>query len=911
MSVPQVRRALIVFLFIGSFASAALAQEATILQGKVVDEQRALVVAAQVSLDDGRGHKYSTLTDKQGQYRVVAVSPGTYTLTASAAGFAEFTEHVELPPSRLTTLDITLRITLKEQLEVRAARDSLTLATYAGQNLAALSQDPRRLPRQLRQLARAAGASGEPAIYVDGFREEGRLPPRDAIEEVRITSNSFAAELAEPGEARVEITTKPATKSFHGELNFSFNDTSLNARHPFALRRAPFQIRDYSVTLSGPIKHNRLGYFLDLGRTEENGNTIVNATILNSATLLPEIFNTTVLTPSRDTNFSFRTNYALGRRHQLDFSYSHSRAVEQNQGLEDGFDLPERAANTKSRDDLLRLSLTSVFSERLLGEARLELSRSHATDVALNSQPAVFVLDSFNGGGNQDLLSHEAVSQKLQFSDYLNYAAGRHTFKAGLLTDVVRLEDTDRSNFGGTFIFGTDFERNSRGLPVPGPVVINPLDSYRRTLLRLPGYRPLQFTINDGDPFVGLTQWEVGLFAQDDWRLPRLTLSYGLRGEYQTHLGKLNLAPRAALATRLFKQHEGILRVGAGLFYSRIDPDITLDTDRFNGLRQEELIVQRPAFFPVIPSVINRATSLITLRTKSLTMNAPYAFVSTVSYEQKLPAKLAATLSYTWERGDHLLRMRNINAPLPGSVDLRPVPAQGPILQYESSGKSTRHTFVAGLHGDVNAKLSVFGSYRLTFARSDTDSATTAPASSYDLSTEFGRAASDQRHQFYFEAYIALPWGFSFSPDLYAASGGPFNITTGSDDNADTLFTDRPAFAKAGDPGAIITPFGVFNPHPQPGDIIIPRNFGRGARELSVNLNLSKTLAFGSSSKSIAAEGTAVQRHYGLTFSVDIYNLLNHTNFGEFNGVVTAPLFGRPNSADDPRRINLGVRFSF
>src|SRR5260370_12479870 len=278
-----------------------------------------------------------------------------------------------------------------------------------------------------------------------------------------------------------------------------------------------------------------------------------------------------------------------------------------------------------------------------------------------------------------------------------------------------------------------------------------------------------------------------------------------------------------------------------------------LATGRFKGQGEEMRWFRLPQFFLVTPPVLNRATSLTVLHTKSPNMTAPYSLLSAVSYEQKLPWNLSATFSYTWERGVHLLRQRNVNAPLPDSSNLRPLPAQGPILEYESTGISKRHELVVALRGDFNAKLSVNGSYRLAFARSDTESPTTTPANSYDLSTEFSRAATDQGHQFYFEAYIALPWRVSLSPNIYVASGGPFNITTGSDDNGDTLFSDRPAFANASAPGAIITRFGVFNAHPQRGDAIIPRNFGRAPGEVSMNLNLSKTLGFGLSSASTAA----------------------------------------------------------
>jgi hypothetical protein len=274
-----------------------------------------------------------------------------------------------------------------------------------------------------------------------------------------------------------------------------------------------------------------------------------------------------------------------------------------------------------------------------------------------------------------------------------------------------------------------------------------------------------------------------------------------------------------------------------------------------------------------------------------------------------------------------LLRTRNINAQLPGSSDMRPFPAQGPILQYESTGLLKRHELSLALTANTSSRFTFYGSYRLAFARSDTDGPTTAPANSYDLATEFNRSAFDQRHQFYFETYVAIPLGVDLVANVFAASGAPFNITTGNDDNGDTLFADRPAFATAGDPSAIATAFGVFNPNPQSGDRIIPRNYGRGAGEVSVNLNLSKTFNFGLPSAGAADTGVdgrsqsqrnghgplqrLADRRYGLTFNLDAFNLLNHTNFGEFNAVVTSPLFGLPNRANDSRRIYLGVSFSF
>jgi hypothetical protein len=158
----------------------------------------------------------------------------------------------------------------------------------------------------------------------DGFASNAHGSPLSFTFTIRVTHNVAEAPLIlcrsdEGAHHATMITTKPATDTFHGELNFNFNSQWLNARDPFALRRAPVQLRDYSAVFSGPFKRNRRGYFLDLSRNEADESAVVNATILNPSTLVSQPFTTAVVTPLRDTDFSFRTNYMLSRKHQLDF----------------------------------------------------------------------------------------------------------------------------------------------------------------------------------------------------------------------------------------------------------------------------------------------------------------------------------------------------------------------------------------------------------------------------------------------------------------------------------------------------------------------------------------------------------------------------------------------------------------
>src|SRR6185295_5539250 len=103
----------------------------------------------------------------------------------------------------------------------------------------------------------------------------------------------------------------------------------------------------------------------------------------------------------------------------------------------------------------------------------------------------------------------------------------------------------------------------------------------------------------------------------------------------------------------------------------------------------------------------------------------------------------------------------------------------------------------------------------LNSARSDTDGPTTFPADSYDESTEYGRSVLDERYRFVLGASIAAPLGFTFSPYIVARAGTPFNITTGSDTNGDSVSTERPSLAvDANGTPVVVTPLGAFDPNP-------------------------------------------------------------------------------------------------
>lgn len=838
------------------------------LRGVVADEQNAFIVAAPVVVEDAQGQKFTATTDEKGRYKFNSLKPGIYTLTVEIDGFAKFTQQVEVKHNM--EFNVPLKVFISEQVEVK--NDSGSISTEPDKNLSAtiltpkeleaLPDDPDELLDTLKNMAGAAGGAGDSSVYLNGFREGGRLPSKESIQQIKINSNPFSPEFSEPGFARIEIITKPGTDTFHGGFRFNFNDDFLNARQATAGFKAPTQARNYSANFNGPLIKNRWGFFLDLDRRETDDNAFVNAVILPTDTLIPTPFETTLVVPTRNTNFSIRTDYLLSKKHTMGLQYRYTSSTRSNQGV-GNFDLPERAGTSTSSDNTLRFSLTTIASEHLVNEFRTQINRRSSGSSALNGTPAILVSEAFNAGGNQGLLFSDNSTDGLESTDDITYTWGKHTIKTGMRAEATKLNNLSRSNFGGTFTFGSDFVRdsqgnildasgaiirNANGIPVnpndPGvPVNISSLELYRNVLAGTPGYRPSQFTISQGDPFIGFTQWEMGWYAQDDWRIsPRFSISYGVRQELQTHLqDKLNIAPRFSLAWVPDKAKKSTIRVGSGIFYSRLDTNITSTTIRTDGIHQQSLILTRPDFFENVPTSFTNVGSRVSTYEKDATLNAPYQMLSTVSYERQLPLKLFGAVTYTWSRGVHLLRARNINAPLDG---VKPIPDQGAIFSYESTGKSNRNEVRFNVRTGFSPRVTLFANYTFAHTRSDVDNLG-SPSDPYNLALDYGRSSNDVRHNIFVGGSVNTFWNIRLNPFVNISSGRPFNITTGRDINGDTVFIDRPAFASAGDPGAIITPYGIFNPNPISGDEIIPRNFGDGPGQVNVSLSVSRTFGFG------------------------------------------------------------------
>jgi hypothetical protein len=843
----------------------------------VVDQSGAIIVKAAVRLQgiDPAGPAVDGVTNDQGEAVFAGVTPGRYSVRAEFPGFE---------PKQMDDVRVKAGSTARRELKLgiaRVAEDVVVgqdprdraldprgnafgnLLTRA--QIEALPDDPDEMEDALKEMA-GPGAT----IRVDGFRG-GKLPPKSQIQSIRFRRDLFAAENHGGGMVFVDIHTLPGGGPLRGTVDFTFRDASLNARNAFAPRRSPEQQQNGTFTLNGTLIKNRTGFSITT-----NGVNAYDSKTLNAVTPERSVAGS-IRRPADRANFSARLDHALTTSRTLRASYLRSGSELENLGVGD-FDLPSRAYSRDVSEDVFRLSLSGPVGRNFYNETRFQSRRQSSSSAALSNAPALMVLDAFNTGGAQVGGGREGTD--FEFATDFDYAVGRHSARAGVLFEGGRYRSDDVRNSGGTFTFAS-------------------LDEYEAG-------RPTTFTQRTGDPLVKYGHAQFGWYVQDDVRVARsLTMSFGLRHEVQTHTDDyLNFAPRLGATWSPFKNGSTTLRGGVGIFYDWYDAQTYEQTLRVDGTHQVDLVVQDPGF----PDPFDGADAVVLpssryLQSPDLTL--PRTLRTNVGVERTVGKFGRLNIGYSYGRGGNLFRGRNINAPLADGT--RPDPEAGNITQIESTASSRTHVVNAGFNLNLPwHRTFLFVNYSLARANNDTDGPFSLPANSYDLAAEWSPAAGDVRHRLTGLLNMNLWKGFKLATTFNANSAPPYTITTGHDDNGDTVSNDRPSG--------------------------LGRNSARAADRWDAGARLSYTFGFGRRPGAEGAGGSQVIMIRGggagdvpmggfsggaedKRWRVELYiaatNIANHTNLMGYSGVLTSPFFGQPTSAGPARKLELGARFGF
>jgi hypothetical protein len=988
------------FCAIGALlAAAGMAQtppdnRAPSLRGTVSDPSGASVPGALIQVR-GPGGEQRKSTDQSGHYAFPSLSPGTYRVRVIAKGFS-VTEKADLEIRSPVTFDARMIIEADAQVinvEDEANRVSADPANNGGalvlreKELAALSDDPDELSQQLQAMAGPGAGPGGGQIYIDGFTG-GQMPPKASIREIRINSNPFSAEYDRPGFGRIEIFTKPGTDKFRGQAFLQYNNQDLNSRSPLLTSALPpYQQRFIGGSLSGSLKKEKASFGLDFEQRTITENAFILATTLDSS-FNPVNVNQAITTPQTRLSLSPRVDYKISDSNTLTVRYQFTRSSLDKQGIGD-YSLASQAYNAASTENTLQATETAILSPSLVNESRFQYLRSSSANTAAGNSVDIAVQGAFTGG-SATVGNSNTVTNNYEFANNTTWTRGRHVLKAGFRMREALEASTSLNNFNGTFTFlgGMGPQLDANYQPVAGTsVALTALQVYQRTLklqslgysaaqIRADGGGATQFSLSAGTPLSNVSFFDAGFYFNDDWRIrSNLTLSYGLRYESQTNIGDhMDFAPRIGIAwgidSKGTRPGKTVLRAGAGAFYDRVGESYTLNAERYNGITQSSYVVTNPDFYPTIPTTASLAASKQPQRLQPLYSGivAPRTWQANVGIDRQINAAVKISANYLTSRGEHLINTRDINAAVNG---VYPFGDSQIRLLTESAGLSRSNQLF--ISPNVNyRKLFLFGFYALSYGKDNNEG---QPANPNNLSQEWGRSSfADVRHRAIIGTNLPMPWKVSVSLFISMSSGSPYNITTGRDPYSTGASTERPSLVMGATASSCTgsnlqyeAGFGCFNLNPAAG-AAIPRNYATGPSNISVNLRLSRSWAFGRKGESGPADqgppggpgggpppgggggpppggpppgggggpggggppggpggfGAASGLKYNITLSVNASNAINHVNYATPSGDLSSPYFGEyralaggfgPNtggsSTDYNRKITLQLRFTF
>ena len=844
-------------------ALSGYAQDVSTLRVIVLDQTGAAIAGAPVRVTPAGGTPLHFASDNRGEAVLTGLAPGRVQLHVESPGFAPHDAEMSVRRGS-NTRTVTLRLAAIEEELVVSERDgggrgNAFTTTLNEDDLAGLPDDPDEFEEALRMMA-----GGDAVFQVNGFRG-GRLPPKNQIQQVRFRTNAYGAENHEAGHAFVDVITKPGASGWAGGVNAGLRDDVLNARNAFAQARTPEQFRRFSGNVSGPLRRERTSLFFGV-----DGNDAYDSQTVVAETLDGRVADQ-IRRPVSRAEVTAGVAHALTARQTLRLEYQHRDETRRNLGVGD-FSLLDRAFTRETGLHQVRASLNSVLGKAAFNELRVEVKVEDTAQRSGSADPAVTVIDAFAAGGAG--VDSDRALTSLELANNTDFTIGKHVFRAGVRLEAGAYQLLDARNANGTFTFGS-------------------LEAFRTG-------RPNTYTRRLGSVETSFSQYQVGLYIQDDFRIGKdLSLSLGIREELQTHVAdRSNVMPRAGFSWNPFGI-KATIRGGYGIFHDWFGAELYDQSLRVDGVAQRDLLILDPGYPD--PFTGSAAVVLPGGRVQidpGLRMPSVHQF--SIGAERMFRDAFTVQASYMRQDGRNQLRSINLNAP--DAHGVRPEPGVGTIAQIESTGRLESNRMYLSANYRIAQTRTMLGvNYILAATKNHADNALSLPADSRNPDAEWGPAAQDVRHRIFTILNFPLPQGVRGNIISQAQSGLPYSITTGRDDNGDGVSNDRPAG--------------------------IGRNTGRGAWRWDLHARVSRGFGFGGERE--GGDGPMIRSRVGgddgpvmmtmersnARFRVDFYvqgfNLLNRTNYLNFSGNQQSPFFGLPTSAGPARRVELGMQFAF
>ncbi len=741
------------------------------IRGTVGDSAGARIGASSVVLVNvATNFRYATISDGFGRFAFELLPPGDYSARAESPGMSpQTTPSLHVDVGGTTELIFKLAVAgAKETITVSGepplvesqpsgissliderAVNELPLNGRRFTDLALLTpgvtQDPRGLTSGSNGDLAFGGIRGFQSSYlVDGgdnnnaffgqARGRYRAPyqfSNEVVQEFRVSSNTYGADLGRAGGAVVNVVTKSGSNRLHGTDFYFLRDSALSATHPFMDFKPHDRQQQFGFTLGGPIKRNRAFFFAGFDqhifhiptvvRFADGSSVVVpkagtgpetpgdyeasdQALVFASAAELSKQAGTFPSAMLGNAGF-FKLDLVLNQHNNLTLRLNTSRYYGQNNVfLDPASPLTNFGISDNGEEDVSTetgaLALTTNLSFRLVSRFRAQFSRDLQASAANSSDPLSKIPNLIDGFGRSSILPRQTREHRLHLAETLSVEGSRNSWKFGGDVLLTWIYNFFPSLGGGEYIFDPikvnpfTFEPQESGLE------LTPLRAYAHAV---PHYYLQSFGPSVTHPDTN----EYAGFVQDTIRVSdHLALSLGARYDLQTFTTKGlqsnalwpdagrvpyntgNFAPRVGLAYSIGKERPTVIRAGYGLFYTRIPQIYTSAVQSDNGLTGNFLFLNNNNFydhqvFPQYPNpLVNCPVSAANCELPSGLAQLEQADISAFSHNFKTPRvqqaslnverevahRLAVGVSYMYVHGVDLIRARDENLPPPVNV---------------------------------------------------------------------------------------------------------------------------------------------------------------------------------------------------------------------------------------------------
>jgi carboxypeptidase family protein/TonB-dependent receptor-like protein len=779
----------LIFVFLFFFlvlARLTFAQDAATgaIHGTVVDPAGARIAQASiVAVNAATGVRYSVTSDAEGRFVLELLPPGDYSARATAQGMSpQVTPQLHVDVGAAVELEFHLTVAGAQEnvtvsgapalvdtqpnavstlLDERAISD-LPLNGRRFSDLMLLSpgvtQDPRGLTSATNGDLSFGGLRGfQNSFLVDGgdfnnaffaqARGLYRAPYQfsdEVVQEFRVSTNSYGAELGRAGGAVVNVVTKSGSNHWHGTGLYYIRDSGFGAADAFMTFKPHSRQQQGAATVGGPIKKNKIFFFAgfdqhyfhvpDVVEFLDNTMQVVpqagtgpftpgdyeatdQALVFAAAAQLSSLAGSYPAAQIGNATYA-KLDINLTPRNQLALRYNASRYWGSNNVFLDPaspvtYDSISDNGEETVSTDTGSASLTSGITTRLISHLRAQFSRDLRQSYTNTSSPLMKVTDILDGIGRSDQLPRATREHRAQLAETLSLDTSRHSFKFGGDALITWIYDFFPSQQSGEYLFDVikvdpfTFEPQEAGLP------LTPLRAYAHGV-------PHYYLQNFGPATSNPNSNDYATFAQDTIRVTdHLAVNLGVRWDLQTFTktglisnplfppsGKVpynprNFGPRAGLAYSIGKTHPFVIRAGYGIFYVRIPQIYNSAIATENGVTDAQVFLNNTKFadhmaFPVYPnplfpcSLSASSCNLPAGFTQGVTNDVsafapnfvtPRVQQASLTLEREVASKTTLAISYLYVHGEHLIRALDVNLPQPVALTYPIFDSTGSIFE--------------------------------------------------------------------------------------------------------------------------------------------------------------------------------------------------------------------------------------